>query len=69
LAPLTIANGVAQVNWAGGTMEGQITPQGLLTMHAPNGSRFEGQIDSRSLLKGRITGWYCTYELTWQKKP
>jgi hypothetical protein len=77
LAPLMIAKGSARVAWGNGTMEGPVNPNGVLTMQATNGAHFDGQIDSRGVIKGRtgnfvmtrargVTG--CGYDLTWQKQ-
>ena len=69
--PLTIAGGV--VRWpgtlptAGGTAEGSVNAQGVVVMHGPSGMRFDGQIDGRGTVTGRLTS-YCGYQLVWQKK-
>jgi hypothetical protein len=65
-APLKIVNGVARTAW-GGTAEGSVTPQGALVLHAPNGAKIEGQIDSRGTVTGRLTS-ACSYQVVWQKK-
>src|SRR5215469_13099044 len=70
VAPLKIANGVART--AGlGTAEGSVSPQGEVVMHAlagfGAGSRFEGRIDDRGTVTGRLTG-SCSYQVVWQKK-
>jgi hypothetical protein len=65
-AQLTIVNGIARTAWLG-TAEGSVSPQGVLVMRAPNGARFEGQIDGQGIVKGRFTS-ACSYEMVWQKK-
>src|SRR5208337_3986619 len=65
-APLTIVNGVARTAWLG-TAEGSVSPQGALVMRAPNGARFDGQIDAKGTVTGRFTS-ACSYQMVWQKK-
>ena len=68
--PLTIAGGVVRwpgtVPTAGGTAEGSVNAQGVLVMHGPLGMRFDGRIDGRGTVTGRLTS-YCGYQLVWQK--
>jgi len=65
--PLTIANGVAQ--WGGGTSwEGTVSPSGVIVMRAPNGGRFDGQIDAQGAITGQIGGWGCTGTFVWRKQ-
>jgi hypothetical protein len=66
-APLTIVNGVARTAWAG-TAEGSVNPQGVLVMRAPNGDKFDGQIDGHGAVTGRFTG-NCAFQMVWQKPP
>src|SRR5215469_1350845 len=66
-ARLTITNRHAQVKWGDYTLEGQVTPQGALTMSTGYGQRFDGRIDDQHLVKGQVVG-YCAYNLTWQKQ-
>jgi hypothetical protein len=66
-AKLTIANGLARVKWIDYTLEGQVTPQGTLTMMTGYGHRFNGQIDDQRMIKGQVVG-YCSYTLTWRKQ-
>jgi hypothetical protein len=66
-APLLIANGKAYTAWAG-TAEGSVTPQGVLVMRAPNGDRFDGQIDDQGAVTGRFIGG-CVDQMVWQKAP
>ena len=68
LRPLTIVNGVARTLWAG-PVEGSVTPEGILVMRAPQGVRFDGQIDNQGTVKGRMTGAFCNYQLVWHKAP
>jgi hypothetical protein len=63
---LTIANGIARTAWVG-TAEGSVTPQGVLVMQAPNGARFEGQIDRQGNVTGRFTS-ACSYQMVWRRK-
>jgi hypothetical protein len=69
--PLTIAGGVVRwpgtVPTLGGTADGSVDAQGVLVMHGPLGSRFDGQIDGRGTVTGRLTS-YCGYQLVWQKE-
>jgi hypothetical protein len=69
--PLTIAGGVVRwpgtVPTAGGTAEGSVNAQGVVVMHGPLGMRFDGQIDGRGTVTGRLTS-YCAYQLVWQKE-
>ena len=68
--PLTIAGGVVRwpgtVPTAGGTAEGSVNAQGVVVMHGPLGMRFDGKIDGRGTVTGRLTS-YCGYQLVWQK--
>jgi hypothetical protein len=66
-AKLTIANGLARVQWGDRTLEGQVTPQGALTMTTGYGQRFDGRIDDQHMVKGQFVG-SCAYTLTWQKQ-
>ena len=76
LAALTISNGSARAKWATGTFEGQVSPQGVLTMNATNGAHFDGQIDGQGNIRGRTGNFIpgrggaqtgCAYDLTWKK--
>jgi hypothetical protein len=65
--PLTIANGVAR--WGGGaSWEGTVSPSGVIVMRAPNGGRFDGQIDAKGAITGQIGGWGCTGTFVWRKQ-
>jgi hypothetical protein len=65
--PLKIANGVAR--WGGGaSWEGTVSPSGVIVMRAPNGGRFDGQIDAKGAITGQIGGWGCTGTFVWRKQ-
>jgi hypothetical protein len=66
-ARLTITNGLARVRWGDRTLEGQVTPQGALTMSTGYGQRFDDRIDEQHIVKGQLVG-YCVYNLTWRKQ-
>ena len=66
-ARLTIANGHAQMPWGEATLQGDVTPQGALTMRTGNGPTLQGQIDGQFVLRGRLSS-ACSYELTWQRR-
>jgi hypothetical protein len=66
-ARLTISNGRARVRWGDRTLEGQVTPQRVLTMSTGYGQRFDGRIDDQHVVKGQVVG-YCAYTLTWRKQ-
>ena len=66
-ARLTITSGLARVQWGDRTLEGQVTPQGALTMSTGYGQRFDGRIDDQQIAKGQLVG-SCAYTLTWQKQ-
>jgi len=63
---LTISNGLAQLDVINVRFQGYVTPQGALAMRTGAGQRFEGQIDSQNMLKGRVIG-ACVYDATWRK--
>jgi hypothetical protein len=64
---LTITNGSAL--WQGPNLafQGYVTPQGVLAMSSSTGQTFQGQIDPRFMLKARVTGPNCTYDITWNR--
>lgn len=68
--PLTIVNGMARTLWGRpAEAEGSVGTQGLLVMHAPNGYRFDGQIDGQGTITGRFTrSGACSYQMVYQKK-
>jgi opacity protein-like surface antigen len=63
--PLTVAGGV--VRWPGAKAEGSVNAQGVLVMRGPEGWRFDGQIDRRGMVTGRLTS-FCSYHVVWQKE-
>ena len=63
---LTISNGLAQLDVINVRFQGYVTPQGALAMRTGAGQRFEGQIDSQNMLKGRVIG-ACVYDATWRR--
>lgn len=64
--PLTISNGLAQLDVQNIRFQGYVTPQGALAMRTGVGQRFEGQIDAQNVLRGRVIG-ACVYDATWHK--
>jgi hypothetical protein len=65
-ARLTIANGRARVRWGDRTLDGNVAPDGSLTMSTGYGQRFDGRIEGQQI-KGQLVG-YCAYSLTWRKQ-
>ena len=68
--PLTIVNGIARTLWGRpAEADGSVGTQGVLFMLAPNGYRFDGQIDGKGTVTGRFTRTgACSYEMVYQKK-
>ena len=66
-ATLIITNGSARTTATQNPMQGSVTPQGVLVMHTAGGAVFQGQIDSRGTVTGRLTGG-CTYQYVWQRQ-
>jgi hypothetical protein len=64
--PVTISNGLAQLDVLNLRFQGYVTPQGALAMRSGAGQRFEGQIDPQFVLRGRVIG-ACVYDAAWQK--
>ena len=64
--PLTIVNGFARWQGLVATFEGSVSPQGVVVMRNPRGIRFDGGIDSKGTVTGRITG-NCSYWMVWRK--
>ena len=64
---LTIRNGLAQFQTAGGSYQGYVTPQGALTMQGERGQTFEGQIDPYYVVTGRATVPNCIYDASWKR--
>jgi hypothetical protein len=65
-ARLTITNGLARVRWGDRTLEGNVAPDGSLTMSTGYGQKFEGRIEGQQI-KGQLVG-YCAYTLTRQRQ-
>jgi len=78
---LTISNGVASGKWGDGTIEGLVTPQGVLTMRATNTNHVDGQIDTQGRINAGMDNFFqggemghfgvlygCRHELVWQKE-
>ena len=69
--PLTpyfpISNGRAYMQGYNLTFQGYVTPQGGLTMTSGLGQTFQGQIDPQFVLRGRVTGPNCAYDMTWTR--
>ena len=63
---LTIANGLAQLDFSILRFQGYVTPQGALVMRTGAGQRFEGQINSQNVLAARVVGG-CVYDATWNR--
>ena len=63
---LTISNGLAQLDVINVRFQGYVTPQGALAMRTGVGQRFEGQIDAKNVLRGRVIG-ACVYDATWRR--
>jgi hypothetical protein len=63
---LTIANGLAQLDFSILRFQGYVTPQGALAMSSGAGQRFEGQINSQNVLAGRVIGG-CVYDTSWKR--
>jgi hypothetical protein len=66
-APLVITNGAVQTQGGGG-LEGTVSSQGVLVVHAPNAARIEGQIDSQGMIRAQFGGTGCTISLVWRKQ-
>ena len=63
---LTIANGLAQLDFSILRFQGYVTPQGVLVMRTGAGQRFEGQINSQNVLAARVIGG-CVYDAMWKR--
>src|SRR5262245_53131505 len=63
---LTMSNGLAQLDVTNVRFQGYVTPQGALAMRTGAGHRFEGQIDSQNMLRGRVIG-ARVYDATWRR--
>ena len=63
---LTIANGLAQLDFSILRFQGYVTPQGVLVTQTGAGQRFEGQINSQNVLTARVIGG-CVCDATWKR--
>jgi hypothetical protein len=66
-ATLIIANGTARNTATQNPMQGSVTPQGALMMRTQRGDVFQGQIDSRGTVTGRLNAG-CAYQYVWQRQ-
>jgi hypothetical protein len=66
-ARLIIANGAAHNTATENPMQGSVTPQGALTMRTQRGDIFQGQIDGRGTITGRLNAG-CSYQYVWQRQ-
>jgi hypothetical protein len=66
-ATLIIASGAARTTEAESPMQGSITSQGVLVMRADRGGLFQGQIDGRGSVSGRLNA-DCAYLYIWQRQ-
>ena len=64
--PVTIANGLGQLDVLNLRFQGYVTPPGALAMRSGVGQRFEGQIDPQFVLTGRVIG-ACVYDASWRR--
>jgi hypothetical protein len=64
---LVIKNGLAQAQGYNLTFQGYVTPQGALAMTSGFGQAFQGQIDPQFVLRGRVAGPNCAYDVTWSR--
>jgi hypothetical protein len=64
---LTITNGSAL--WQGPNLafQGYVSPQGVLVMSSSTGQTFQGQIDPQFMLRARVAGPNCAYDITWNR--
>jgi hypothetical protein len=62
-----IRDGYAQMQGYNLTFQGYVTPQGALTMTSGLGQGFQGQIDPQFVLRGRVAGPNCAYDMTWSR--
>ena len=63
---LTIASGLAQLDFSILRFQVYVTPQGALVMRTGAGQRFEGQINSQNVLAARVIGG-CVYDASWKR--
>jgi hypothetical protein len=65
-APLSISGGRAQSRWNQQPLEGEVTPQGALTLRGASTGRLDAQIDAQGAVRGTYNG-FCSYTVVWQK--
>ena len=67
--PVTITNGLGQMEAFGVTWEGYVTPQGHLALDSGYGGMVNADFDPRTpgRLHGRAVSVNCRYNVTWQK--
>ena len=66
-ATLIITSGAARNTATQNPMQGSVTPQGVLVMRTQRGDVFQGQVDSRGTVTGRLNAG-CSYQYVWQKQ-
>jgi hypothetical protein len=47
--------------------QGQVTPEGTLSMRTTTGLTFDGQIDPQFVLTANVSGPNCSYHITWTR--
>jgi len=62
-----INNGFALMQGYNLSFQGFVTPQGALNMPSSFGQTFQGQIDPQFVLRGRVAGPNCAYDMTWSR--
>ena len=68
LPSLTIHNGMALLQGPNLAFSGYVTPQGALGMNSTTGQQvFKGQIDPQFVLRARVQGPNCAYDVTWNR--
>jgi len=66
LPVVSISNGLAVFHAPTFFFQGQVTPQGALSMRS-NSLAFDGQIDPQFVLTANISGPNCAYHVTWNR--
>jgi hypothetical protein len=67
LAPLTIKNGVV-VSSGPAAWEGNVSPDGVLTLRHERLVRVDGQIDAQGTIRAQYAGTGCLTNYVWKKK-
>lgn len=68
LSYVTISNGRALFQGPNlSQFQGYVTPEGILAMSSPTGQKFQGQIDSRFVLRANVAGPNCAYDIAWTR--